>query len=588
MNIKYIVVIIFLIAGTSQNGFANNHVDECTNLFANRKYTLTRQKAEELIADSQKSDNPTLEMIGSAMHVMASVLIGDSCDFSSKLEFITSNLPSIKEQKSTLKSLILSNKALGLYHHIITQDYSQAANYNFKALEYSRKAKDSRSEIELLSNISSLYFLRSDTTGICYAYEAYAKSKECKYMPGLYSASVNISNFLYNKHQYNEALTYLNEGIAIADNLKFTIEKQYIYSFLGDIYAALQNHSKAEKSYQMSITDMAETSNYDKLYARLCFAIFLKNHKRYNESLNFLNEIRELSQKWNINTFDKEIALFASEIYENIGLYNNALLEYKLFDSIKEVQLNAEKEKEFSILDLKYKITEEKRKNAQQEAELLRKDKNLIVLSFIIAILVISAVVCVYLYNKTQKRYKIIVQTHLEKLEEERKLKHQYNQAIKKLQTIPDFNNEPKDDASESKSTGKYTYSALSKEKNRNLFDRLETIMNNDKIYHDANLTIDKLAQILNTNRSYLSQVINENTSLSYSSYINNYRIKEAIELLSDNNNDEPIKSISFSIGYNSPSNFFTIFKNKVGMSPSVYRENVQKINKNNTNNNNL
>ena len=104
--------------------------------------------------------------------------------------------------------------------------------------------------------------------------------------------------------------------------------------------------------------------------------------------------------------------------------------------------------------------------------------------------------------------------------------------------------------------------------------------MKNEKVFRDADLTIEKLAQMLNTNRSYLSQVINESSGLSYSAYINNYRIKEAIELLSNPANDEPIKAIAISIGYNSLSNFFTIFKNKVGMSPSAYRENVQLLKK--------
>ncbi|MBP3350214.1 MAG: helix-turn-helix transcriptional regulator, partial [Bacteroidaceae bacterium] len=112
------------------------------------------------------------------------------------------------------------------------------------------------------------------------------------------------------------------------------------------------------------------------------------------------------------------------------------------------------------------------------------------------------------------------------------------------------------------------------------LFEGLENLMKNEKVFRDADLTIEKLAQMLNTNRSYLSQVINESSGLSYSAYINNYRIKEAIELLSDSANNEPIKAIAISIGYNSLSNFFTIFKNKVGMSPSAYRENVQLLKK--------
>lgn len=42
------------------------------------------------------------------------------------------------------------------------------------------------------------------------------------------------------------------------------------------------------------------------------------------------------------------------------------------------------------------------------------------------------------------------------------------------------------------------------------------------------------MADLLGTNRTYLSQVINEQTQQNFTQYINNYRINEAIRLLSD------------------------------------------------------
>ena len=69
-------------------------------------------------------------------------------------------------------------------------------------------------------------------------------------MPGLYRASVNLSNYLFNQRRFNEALTYLKEGESIASDLNYVIEMQYIYSFLGDIYAALKNPTEAENNYK--------------------------------------------------------------------------------------------------------------------------------------------------------------------------------------------------------------------------------------------------------------------------------------------------------------------------------------------------
>ena len=68
----------------------------------------------------------------------------------------------------------------------------------------------------------------------------------------------------------------------------------------------------------------------------------------------------------------------------------------------------------------------------------------------------------------------------------------------------------------------------------------------------NADLTRESMAESLNTNRTYLSQIINEQTNLSFNQYVNNYRIEEAIRILSDNNNDMPLKAVCSHIGFRS------------------------------------
>lgn len=84
-----------------------------------------------------------------------------------------------------------------------------------------------------------------------------------------------------------------------------------------------------------------------------------------------------------------------------------------------------------------------------------------------------------------------------------------------------------------------------------------------------------KTAKLLNTNRTYLSQVINEYAE-SFTAYVNQFRLNEAIEILSDPDSTDSLKTIGLSVGFASPSNFYTLFRNKVGMAPSVFRENAR------------
>ena len=591
LNIPLLLILVFsfeLYAAKSYTQDDDVRINECLELSYFRKYRAAKTKASELIEIGNKSGNLTTEAIGTALYVTTAVTIGNEDNYDKKIALLNKVIKDYSETEENYQTLAIVHKALGLYNHFIRQDYSSSINHYYKGLDLARKAKDTRKETSLLVNLSAVYFQKNDSTGISFCTDAYTKAKEIKDLSAQYSAGINIACYLYNWNKPKEALVYVDEAMKIANNLNFNCELQYINSFMADIYGMTGNPVKAEEYHKKAITDYEETNDYDKIYVRLRYGDFLNQQRRHKDAIDLFLKTKELAKKYKLLTFDFNIAQSISYAYEQLRDYDNALNYYKQFDSIKEKHLNAEKEKEFSILDLRYKVSEEKQKNALKETELLRKDKNMLLLIFIVAIVATSAIVCLFLYRKTQKRYKLIVQTHLENLENERKLKAQLEQFNERLNNKAEAQPNDKSNLPSQEENAKYTRSALSEEKSRDLFERLESLMKNDKIYRDAELTIDKLAQILNTNRSYLSQVINEVSGLSYSTYINNYRIKEAIELLSNSDNDEPIKSIAISIGFNSPSNFFTIFKNKVGMSPSVYRENVQKINKNNANNNNL
>ena len=93
-------------------------------------------------------------------------------------------------------------------------------------------------------------------------------------------------------------------------------------------------------------------------------------------------------------------------------------------------------------------------------------------------------------------------------------------------------------------------------------------------------ITKDKVAEILGTNRTYLSRIINEQSKLSFTHYVNRFRIEEAIRLLSDPNNETPLKAISTELGFNSISTFYNLFQSSVGMTPSQYRNKVMELQK--------
>jgi len=127
-----------------------------------------------------------------------------------------------------------------------------------------------------------------------------------------------------------------------------------------------------------------------------------------------------------------------------------------------------------------------------------------------------------------------------------------------------------KDEADEKK----YKTSALLPETVESVLPRLMLLMEQEKAFLDADLTLNKLAQQLNVHYNHLSQIINERLKRSFNDFINSYRIEEAKKKLENpEENKKTILEIAYETGFYSKSVFNTAFKKFTGMTPSEYRK---------------
>ena len=93
-----------------------------------------------------------------------------------------------------------------------------------------------------------------------------------------------------------------------------------------------------------------------------------------------------------------------------------------------------------------------------------------------------------------------------------------------------------------------------------------------EKIYKQADLTIETLAYLLKISSRELSFLINYNTKNNVKNYINTLRVNHVIELLNTNAVKElTIESIGKEAGFRSRSTFFLVFKSQIGCTPTEY-----------------
>lgn len=106
--------------------------------------------------------------------------------------------------------------------------------------------------------------------------------------------------------------------------------------------------------------------------------------------------------------------------------------------------------------------------------------------------------------------------------------------------------------------------------------NNLESVIVENRYYQDNTLTLQKLAQLLGTNRQYLSNYINQEKHESFYDYINDFRLEEAKRLLEskDDGNQHSVEEISLMSGFNSYITFLRSFKKKYGQTPLQYLSN--------------
>jgi AraC-like DNA-binding protein len=113
----------------------------------------------------------------------------------------------------------------------------------------------------------------------------------------------------------------------------------------------------------------------------------------------------------------------------------------------------------------------------------------------------------------------------------------------------------------------------LSAERQQQIRRALLAHMASQRPYLDPLFSLSALGRQLGETPRYVSQVINTQLEMSFSDFINGYRIDEAKRRLTDTAAPQTVLDILLACGFSTKSNFNRAFKQQVGMTPSEYRE---------------
>lgn len=520
-------------------------------------YYLSKGMVRDVIESADPLFHRAISYQDSTMMLYAGAYLSESYlkmeKFDSIYVYMKSIVPiTMKDSLTHLSAKIFNMEAI---RNLKSELNYTAAITNFnRALNIEKTRKDSSSICKILCNISWVYLARKDTLGISYVKEAYNISKKIKDHYSICHSSLLLSEHYLLMGRYEEAMETAEQAIKhYVQNGMHSFEAP-ANLLKGDIYFAKGDNEKAYEYYQkgLKMLDKSTMDTQIKLY--LCLGNYYISVAKYQKAIDYLTTALKYSYACNTVESRLAILLSLSEASYNIGNEKKALEYYKEYHHLSDSIYLFSKERDFNNLLLKYEKTSHENDIREKELTVAKANRNTVII-LLIAIIILGFFIALYiLYRKKNEMYKQMFDQY-----------QYYMQRTESLKSVEHSDNQEGDNREDEE------------ERERYLFIKIEELMEKEQIYKMTDLTLDKIAEMLKTNRTYVSKVINKYAATSFYGYLNYLRVKEAVRILSTEGDNTPLKELSVNLGYKSISTFYQAFQKETGCPPSKFREQLRR-----------
>jgi AraC-like DNA-binding protein len=438
----------------------------------------------------------------------------------------------------------LTHNITALFYLKTELDYSTALEHYQAAFAIMEKSGRAASQSTLLSNIASMYAnLRDPESGLEYALRAYEISHSGKQGSTAYVrmlSAIQLGRLHCLKGDLANALKYADEASEDAFP-QFMSNLDLLYA---DIALAGADYRRAERYYRQAIDHGKDAEQSDNALIYLQYGLMLSHLGRYDEANRILHtglDIQSMSHRHGILLALSDVAMRQGRDREALDYYK----EYHAWlDSISFTQ----RERAFQ----QYRLLVKDNELQSRELDLQKANSKIIIIVAGLALILLVAVALWVVNRRQSKMYRRLVEAH--------------QQSLTRLGAMRGLND--KDEKHEHDKD----------DRDLQLWCKLTEIMDSEQIYRYSDISLDRIAEILGTNRAYVSRVINKYADTSFYNYIHSRRIEDASRILSDITNDIPLKTLALDLGYNSISSFYRAFIKETGVPPSRYKEELLKI----------
>ena len=177
-----------------------------------------------------------------------------------------------------------------------------------------RSADDDSNKVNLMLELSGLYFSTAPAKAISVAKKAESQARQINYLKGAAYALKNVGIAYYYQGNYVEALSSWNSSLAVFDSINDKVGVANILSNIGAIYYDEGEYNKALDNYLESLKFSEEAGDTLRIVTALINigAVYTDKDNTHDKALSYLSRALELSE-----IIDEQNAIAVSSI--NIG-----------------------------------------------------------------------------------------------------------------------------------------------------------------------------------------------------------------------------------------------------------------------------
>lgn len=241
--------------------------------------------------------------------------------------------------------------------------YKQLGNYPLaqehfkKSLYMNELLGDSISMAHNLGNIAAIYKVQKDFEKAMQSFEQSLGIYERINSKQGVSNTLNGIGTIYDEmKEYNSALKSYFEALEISKEIDASSEIPFILNNIGGIYLKINDYKQANHYFSESEKISLEIENKETLSgAYIGQSRVLAKQKEYNKALSKAQIANEISTTSGFLNYQKEASEMLSLIYESLGNYKEALINYKQYKILDDSLFNKENIEKIAQLEYEYK-----------------------------------------------------------------------------------------------------------------------------------------------------------------------------------------------------------------------------------------